>query len=232
MRQLLSCVLSGLFIFVIALLLVLASPRATTFIETQIIEASRPVITREDKAGNQAAMKNNWRSVKLLSFCKLVKEFIHPTAVYTGAILVPSLNIDLPLANYTDDDVYTFGADMLVPHSISSNSHFIIGAHNLGQQNSTALFTPLAFNSLPGREIIVTNFKIVKQYQITSKQVISPTNTRAPFQGSANSLSLLTCTSDNQKRILVNARLVRSYPIHDLDDPLQKKLQHKYKIDD
>lgn len=146
--------------------------------------------------------------------------------------LIPSLGVNLPWANYTNDDVYTFGAGMLEPHYLNDNCHLVIGAHNLGQRECTALFTPLAFHQLTGRKVILTNFHVVKEYQIIGKQVISPSDTRVPFQGGANSLALLTCTSDNQKRILVRAKLVRSYPFKALNPQISRKFHHKYKLTD
>lgn len=220
------------FFLSVGLLLVLASPRLTVLVETRIIEAHRPVITGEAKTVARATTANDWQAVKLLSLCGVLKKAMGPSPEYSGALLIPSLDVNLPWANYTNDDVYTFGAGMLEPHYLNSNCHLVIGAHNLGQRESTALFTPLAFHKLTGRKVILTNFQVVKEYQIISKQVISPSDTRVPFQGGANSLVLLTCTSDNQKRILVRAKLVRSYPFKALNPQISREFHHKYKLTD
>lgn len=211
-------------------LLGFSSPRLAAFVETQIINTHQPVITSEREMIAKASVENNWQGVKLLSFQRLLGEVVHPTSQYVGALLIPSLNINVPLADYTSDSTYTFGAGMLEPHYIDSNSPLVIGAHNLGWKRSTALFTPLAFHRLSGRQVIITNFKIVRQYQIVSREIISPRNISAPFQGKADSLALLTCTTDNQKRILVKARLTRRYPFKELSGQIKKELRHKYKI--
>lgn len=218
------------FFLSVGLLLVLASPRLTVLVETRIIEAHRPVITGEAKTVARATTANDWQAVKLLSLCGVLKKAMGPSPEYSGALLIPSLDINLPWANYTNDDVYTFGAGMLEPHYLNSNCRLVIGAHNLGQRESTALFTPLAFHKLTGRKVILTNFQVVKEYQIIGKQVISPSDTGTPFQGGVNSLALLTCTSDNQKRILVRARLVRSYPMKDLNAQTRAALYRKYQL--
>lgn len=169
----------------------------------------------------------DWKSVKLLTFHSMIGELVSPSVNYVGIILIPSLNVELPLANYTNDKVYTFGAGMLKPEKISSNKLLVIGAHNLGWKGTSALFTPLAFHRLKGREVFITNFQVVKEYRITSKQIISPFDVQAPFRGK-NSLSLLTCTSDNKKRILVRARLVNITSTKRLN-PKFKKSINKYR---
>ena len=125
----------------------------------------------------------DWKSVKLLTFHSMIGELVSPSVNYVGIILIPSLNVELPLANYTNDKVYTFGAGMLKPEKISSNKLLVIGAHNLGWKGTSALFTPLAFHRLKGREVFITNFQVVKEYRITSKQIISPFDVQAPFRG-------------------------------------------------
>ena len=84
---------------------------------------------------------------------------------YQEVLIVPSLNMEVPVAENTNDAVYQFGAGMLVKRKIDSNSNIIIGAHNLGSF-SKALFSPLANNKLiavnvfspPDNRLIVDNF--------------------------------------------------------------------------
>ncbi|MGI1803673.1 sortase [Limosilactobacillus reuteri] len=145
---------------------------------------------------------NNWPDVKYLNLFNVISQYRHSTAIYTGAVIIPSLQMDVPLAAYTADDVYTLGAGMLVPHPFAESNEFIIGAHNIGY-SSTALFTPLTSHRLIGRTVLVTNGKSVKEYTITATKVIMPSQVDIVFKNAPNHLILLTCTDNNKKRLLV-----------------------------
>ena len=45
---------------------------------------------------------------------------------YQEVLIVPSLNMEVPVAENTNDAVYQFGAGMLVKRKIDSNSNIII----------------------------------------------------------------------------------------------------------
>lgn len=204
-------------------------PQLSLLLQSAIINYHSPKIVSESPLP-KAIKKCDWESVKLLSLNSIIIGSIRDSPEYVGAILVPSLNMNVPLANYTDNGTYTFGAGMLEPHYISSNSHLVIGAHNLGHKSCSALFTPLAFHSLTGRKVIITNFKIAKEYKIESKQVISPSDVEKPFEGSSDSISLITCTSNNKKRILINAKLIKQLSVNKLNNQVQNAIQQKYQI--
>ena len=196
-------------------------PQLSLLLQSAIINYHSPKIVSESPLP-KAIKKCDWESVKLLSLNSIIIGSIRDSSEYVGAILVPSLNMNVPLANY--------GAGMLEPHYISSNSHLVIGAHNLGHKSCSALFTPLAFHSLTGRKVIITNFKIAKEYKIESKQVISPSDVEKPFEGSSDSISLITCTSNNKKRILINAKLIKQLSVNKLNNQVQNAIQQKYQI--
>lgn len=196
-----------------------------------LIQTYHPTIVDEDEVPVcSAKLINNWGSIKPVALDQVIIRRFDPSPDYIGTILIPSLNINVPLANYSNDRVYTFGAGMLIPHRISSNHDLVIGAHNLGWRKSSALFTPLAFNQLAGRRVFVTDFTTVKQYEIISRRIISSANVDAPFRPTGfRKLVLLTCTNDNKRRILVTAKLTKSFRIQELDRRIQKKIQRKYK---
>ncbi|MBB1086558.1 class A sortase [Limosilactobacillus sp. WF-MA3-C] len=214
----------------ISAIVILSYSPLTVFVQTQIINSYHPIIVKEKKITPKLRKKNNWSTVKLLSFQNLLRESLHHSSRYIGAILIPSLDINLPLANYTDDNIYTFGAGMLEPENINSSNPLVIGAHNLGWKGSSALFTPIAFHRLYGRKVIITNFEEVKEFKITSKKIIAPTNVKEVFKGTKNSLSLLTCTSNNKNRILVRAELTKTYSARSLSSKFKRELSQKYRV--
>ena len=171
---------------------------------------------------------NNWPDVKYLNLFNVISQYRHSTAIYTGAVIIPSLQMDVPLAAYTADDVYTLGAGMLVPHPFAESNEFIIGAHNIGY-SSTALFTPLTSHRLIGRTVLVTNGKSVKEYTITATKVIMPSQVDIVFKNAPNHLILLTCTDNNKKRLLVKCEFKNEYSIKYLHSRVKKEVKKKKK---
>lgn len=172
---------------------------------------------------------NNWPDVKYLNLFNVISQYRHSTAIYTGAVIIPSLQMDVPLAAYTADDVYTLGAGMLVPHPFAESNEFIIGAHNIGY-SSTALFTPLTSHRLIGRTVLVTNGKSVKEYTITATKVIMPSQVDIVFKNAPNHLILLTCTDNNKKRLLVKCEFKNEYSIKYLHSRVKKEVKKKYRL--
>lgn len=172
---------------------------------------------------------NNWPDVKYLNLFNVISQYRHSTAIYTGAVIIPSLQMDVPLAAYTADDVYTLGAGMLVPHPFAESNEFIIGAHNIGY-SSTALFTPLTSHRLIGRTVLVTNGKSVKEYKITATKVIMPSQVDIVFKNAPNHLILLTCTDNNKKRLLVKCEFKNEYSIKYLHSRVKKEVKKKYRL--
>lgn len=176
-----------------------------------------------------ANARNSWPNVKYLNLFNVISQYRHSTATYMGAVIIPSLQMDVPLAGYTADDVYTLGAGMLVPHSFEETNDFIIGAHNIGY-SSTALFTPLTSHKLIGRTVLITDSKTVKQYTITATKVIMPSQVDIVFKNAPKHLILLTCTDNNKKRLLVKCEFKNEYSIKHLHSKIKKEVKRKYRL--
>ena len=199
MKKILYLILIIISIFLTVFSIPLLFPQLSLLFQSAIINYHNPKIVRESPLP-KATKKCNWESVKLLSLNSIIVSSIRDSPEYVGAILIPSLNMNVPLANYTDNGTYTFGAGMLEPHYIT------------------------------GRKVIITDFKIAKEYKIESNQVISPSDVEKPFEGSSDSISLITCTSNNKKRILINAKLIKQLPVSKLNHHVQNAIQQKYQI--
>ena len=169
---------------------------------------------------------NDWNSVKYITILSLIRQFFKNDIKYQEVLIVPSLNMEVPVAENTNDAVYQFGAGMLVKRKIDSNSNIIIGAHNLGSF-SKALFSPLANNKLIDREVFITDFKLVKEYKIESVRIIFPTQVNLALNSKSNFLTMLTCTNDNKKRILVRATLRKTYKFSKLKKSVKRVFYRK-----
>lgn len=183
-------------------------------LESWIIDCYQPKINSQNSLQNNGI--NDWNSVKYITILSLIRQFFKNDIKYQEVLIVPSLNMEVPVAENTNDAVYQFGAGMLIKKRIESNSNIIVGAHNLGPF-SNALFSPLANNNLIKRKVFISNFKLVKEYKIESVRTIFPNQVNLVVNSNNNFLTMLTCTNDNKKRVLVRARLRKIYKFSQLE---------------
>ena len=193
-------------------------------LESWIINCYQPKINNQNSLQNNGV--NDWNSVKYITIFSLIKQFFKNDIKYQEVLIVPSLNMEVPVAENTNDAVYQFGAGMLVKRKIDSNSNIIIGAHNLGPF-SKVLFSPLANNKLIDRKGFITNFKLVKEYKIESVRIIFPTQVNLALNSKSNFLTMLTCTNDNKKRVLVRATLRKTCKFSKVGSSVKTFLKRK-----
>lgn len=193
-------------------------------LESWIIDCYQPKINNQNSLQNNGV--NDWNSVKYITIFSLIKQFFKNDIKYQEVLIVPSLNMEVPVAENTNDAVYQFGAGMLIKKRIESNSNIIVGAHNLGPF-SNALFSPLANNNLIKRKVFISNFKLVKEYKIESVRTIFPNQVNLVVNSNNNFLTMLTCTNDNKKRVLVRARLRKIYKFSQLEKSIRDDFYRK-----
>lgn len=193
-------------------------------LESWIIDCYQPKINSQNSLQNNGI--NDWNSVKYITILSLIRQFFKNDIKYQEVLIVPSLNMEVPVAENTNDAVYQFGAGMLIKKRIESNSNIIVGAHNLGPF-SNALFSPLANNNLIKRKVFISNFKLVKEYKIESVRTIFPNQVNLVVNSNNNFLTMLTCTNDNKKRVLVRARLRKIYKFSQLEKSIRDDFYRK-----
>lgn len=193
-------------------------------LESWIINSYQPQIN--STCDLQKNGGDDWGSVKYITILSLLKQFFKNDIKYQGVVVIPSLKMEIPIAENTNDAVYQFGAGMLIKKRIESNSNIIVGAHNFGPF-SNALFSPLANNNLIKRKVFISNFKLVKEYKIESVRTIFPNQVNLVVNSNNNFLTMLTCTNDNKKRVLVRARLRKTYKFSQLEKSIRDDFYRK-----
>lgn len=193
-------------------------------LESWIINSYQPQIN--STCDLQKNGVDDWGSVKYITILSLLKQFFKNDIKYQGVVVIPSLKMEIPIAENTNDAVYQFGAGMLIKKRIESNSNIIVGAHNLGPF-SNALFSPLANNNLIKRKVFISNFKLVREYKIESVRTIFPNQVNLVVNSNNNFLTMLTCANDNKKRVLVRARLRKIYKFSQLEKSIRDDFYRK-----
>ena len=97
-------------------------------LESWIINSYQPQIN--STCDLQKNGVDDWGSVKYITILSLLKQFFKNDIKYQGVVVIPSLKMEIPIAENTNDAVYQFGAGMLIKKRIESNSNIIVGAHN------------------------------------------------------------------------------------------------------
>lgn len=126
-------------------------------------------------------------------------------------VIIPKINVHLPIYHYTTDEVLEKGAGHLFGSSLplgGPSTHSVITAHR--GLPSAKYFTDL--NMLEKGDIVLINV-LTKQlaYEVDQIQVVEPTETRSlSISEGQDYLTLMTCTpySVNSHRLLVRAHRI------------------------
>lgn len=196
-----------------------------TPLESLLVKLYSPKIIRQQSDLHASECNNDWGAVKLIAFGPMLRQFWRQRPHYVALLAIPDLHMFVPIADYTNNAVYLFGGGMLKPQRLDSNAHITIGAHNLGN-HSHELFSPLAREQLvlQGMRVLVASLDMVKEYEITGVRVVNDTDVEAAMAGATQTITLMTCTNDNQRRILVQASLSQQYALHEADAELRQRV--------
>lgn len=196
-----------------------------TPLKSLLIKLYSPKIIRQQTDLHASECDNDWNAVKLIAIGPMLRQFWQQRPHYVALLTIPDLQMFVPIADYTNNAVYLFGGGMLKPQRLDSNAHITIGAHNLGN-HSHELFSPLAREQLvlQGMKVLVASLEIVKEYEITGVRVVKDTDVQAAMAGATQTITLMTCTDDNQRRILVQASLCQQYDLQEADDALRQRV--------
>lgn len=197
----------------------------TTPLKSLLINLYSPKIIHQHAVQHSGNYQRYWNTVKLIEVTAMLAQFWRRKVCYVGLLVIPDLKMLVPIADHTDNDVYLFGAGMLKPQLLTSDDHITIGGHNLGA-DSHELFSPLARQQLylQGMKVMLASLDIVKEYRVSAVKIISENDVAAAMAGEMQTITLMTCTEDKQRRILVQAALVKQYPFAQANEELQKRL--------
>ncbi|OKL46681.1 hypothetical protein BSR29_07395 [Boudabousia liubingyangii] len=125
-----------------------------------------------------------------------------------ASVVIPKIEVNLPIYHGTDDETLSKGAGHLFGSSLpvgGINTHSVITAHS-------GLGTATMFDNLPklqkGDDIFINVAGETLKYQVTSTEVVIPTDTKSlNVQNGRDMVTLITCTpyGINTHRLLVHA---------------------------
>ena len=146
--------------------------------------------------------------VKPLSIQDVTKERMkHKKVPMLGKIAVPSVRLCLPIVPGVSNASLSTGAGTLKKDDQMGVGNFALASHNMNDY--TTLFSPL-LNVKVGAKMYVTNGDRVYVYTVKTKRYIAPTEVQVIDNHQKSELTLITCSLDGSKRLLVQGPLVQT----------------------
>ena len=122
-----------------------------------------------------------------------------------GVVDIPSINLRGQIYNGTDDETLKYYVGRFTTGVMPGEiGNFALAAHN---NIYTELFRDLHKVEIGAKVRIVTRTKEYV-YQVTSKNVISPTQVEVLAASKKNEITLVTCTNMGRERVVVKGELV------------------------
>lgn len=208
-------------ILIIGLLLIFIQPIQNTVIDHLSDQLNTADYSATDiEKNNQAHADFEFDNVQSLSIAEVLQAQIKASNMpVIGSIIVPNVQMQLPILKGVGNAVLAAGAGTLKPDQQLGQGNYALAGHYF--ENKDILFSPL-YQAQVGDIIYVTDMTDVYEYKLATKKVIAATDIYIiddlPDQ---TLLTLITCAEKGTKRLAIQADFVQSYPIEDAQDILQ-----------
>ncbi|MEK5230644.1 class A sortase [Lysinibacillus sp. FSL K6-0232] len=171
---------------------------------------------------NQAHADFEFDDVQSLSIAEVLQAQVKASKMpVIGSIIVPSVEMQLPILKGVGNAVLAAGAGTMKPDQQLGQGNYALAGHYF--ENRDILFSPL-YEAQVGDIIYVTDMTDIYEYKLATKKVIAATDIYIiddiPDQ---TILTLITCAEKGTKRLAIQADFVQSYPIENAQDILQSK---------
>lgn len=129
-----------------------------------------------------------------------------------GNIIVPDVDLHLPILKGVSDSNLLIGAGTLKEEQEMGVGNYALASHNM--RNPNLLFSPLHRSEI-GMSVYITDMEYVYEYVIHTHDIIEPTQVEVIADQSEPMLTLITCNYNGERRLLVQAEFIEKVPIED-----------------
>lgn len=208
-RMLLLCVL------LIGIALIFINP-----IQNAIItHLSKQLNTTEYSAADIEKNNNtdadfNFEEVQSLSIAEVLKAQTKVGAIpVIGNIVVPSVDLQLPIVKGVGDAALAVGAGTMKPNQKLGQGNYALAGHYFEEKD--ILFSPL-YKAKIGDTIYLTDLTNIYEYKLTSKDIIAATDVYVINDiPNKTVLTLITCAESGTKRLAIQADFIKQYPFNE-----------------
>ncbi|KOY84215.1 class A sortase [Lysinibacillus macroides] len=208
-------------ILIIGLLLIFINPIQNAIIDRlsnrlSTIDYSAAAIEKN----NEAQADFEFDDVQSLSIAEVLQAQVKASNMpVIGSIIVPSVEMQLPILKGVGNAVLAAGAGTMKPDQQLGQGNYALAGHYF--ENKDILFSPL-YKAQVGDRIYVTDMTDVYEYQLATKKIIAATDiyilNDIPDQ---TLLTLITCAEKGSKRLAIQANFVQSFPLENAQDIFQ-----------
>lgn len=166
----------------------------------------------------------NFDQVKPLSLASLSQAAVskHDVAA-VGKLVVPELNLNLPIVLGVGNAQLAFAAGTLNPGQQMGEGNYALAGHHMAN-DETVLFGPLV-KSQVGMQVYVSDMSQVFVYQVYARHYIKATAVSILNETSQPELTLVTCDDDGTGRLAVQARLTATVKLKSVPKSLQALIE-------
>lgn len=204
-------------LFIVGLTLIFINPIRDALLKRSAKELSLEHYTAEQLKENeqQQDVDFTFEAVQSLSLTDVLKaQASSKDYPVIGSIVVPSVNMEVPILKGVANSALAVGAGTMKPDQKLGIGNYALAAHYF--EGRDVLFGPL-YNATIGDSVYVTDLDKVYEYRINHKETIAATDVHVindtPGQ---TKLTLITCADAGYNRLAVEAEFVEAIPFDEM----------------
>lgn len=208
-RMLLLCVL------LIGIALIFINPIQNAIITHLSKQLNTTEYSAEDiEKNNNTDADFNFEEVQSLSITEVLKAQTKVGAIpVIGSIVVPSVDLQLPIVKGVGDAALAVGAGTMKPNQKLGQGNYALAGHYFEEKD--ILFSPL-YKAKIGDTIYLTDLTNIYEYKLTSKDIIAATDVYVINDiPNKTVLTLITCAESGTKRLAIQADFIKQYPFNE-----------------
>lgn len=208
-RMLLLCVL------LIGIALIFINPIQNAIITHLSKQLNTTEYSAEDiEKNNNTDADFNFEEVQSLSIAEVLKAQTKVGAIpVIGNIVVPSVDLQLPIVKGVGDAALAVGAGTMKPNQKLGQGNYALAGHYFEEKD--ILFSPL-YKAKIGDTIYLTDLTNIYEYKLTSKDIIAATDVYVINDiPNKTVLTLITCAESGTKRLAIQADFIKQYPFNE-----------------
>lgn len=208
-RMLLLCVL------LIGIALIFINPIQNAIITHLSKQLNTTEYSAEDiEKNNNTDADFNFEEVQSLSIAEVLKAQTKVGAIpVIGSIVVPSVDLQLPIVKGVGDAALAVGAGTMKPNQKLGQGNYALAGHYFEEKD--ILFSPL-YKAKIGDSIYLTDLTNIYEYKLTSKDIIAAKDVYVINDiPNKTVLTLITCAESGTKRLAIQADFIKQYPFNE-----------------
>lgn len=197
---------------IVGLGLVFNKQLLNSIVELQSYREIKTLSKEEIRQNKSKKVSFNFEEAKGIDLSSMLKmKFNKEQILSIGEIVIPEINIKLPILKGVSEKSLATGAGTMRENQIMGKDNYPLASHNMNQPG--ILFSSL-INIKKGDIIYITDLSYVYIYKTYNKEYINPNKISVIENHGKNEITLITCNNDGSERLYVNGYFVKKEPVN------------------